>query len=144
MRGSDPTENQSVGKFLLTLCQGKGTGFTGYPAWSKAGAVVYRLVFHIGYANAAGFLFNNNLLGQVHEQLLSEPVDYSSGGIHSSDEDEAHSNRLTGFNPITGKDESDSRPLEEMTEEEKEAETERVLQALEQLEKTGIVKMFKQ
>lgn len=85
------------------------------------------MLFHVGYGNAAGFLFNAKLLDLSNTQDI--PV-----GDPSSDEE------FVGLDPITGKEAHDQTV--DMTEEEKEAETEKVLDAMEKLEKTGFFKIM--
>lgn len=59
----------------------------------------------------------------------------------SSDEDEFWERKLEGINPVTGQAQ-DTLPTagEDMTEEEKEAESKRLLDLFDRLDKTGIIK----
>ncbi|TIA89800.1 hypothetical protein E3P99_01891 [Wallemia hederae] len=72
----------------------------------------------IGFGNAAGFLFSKGLLG---------------AGAADPNED--------GVNPVTGTfDDSVAGGPEEMTEEEKEAEAEKIFEAFDRLNRNGIIK----
>ena len=107
--------------------------------------LVSRMIYHIGYGNAAGFLYENNLLGKP-ENFLQEPLDCIGAGHRhhmSSDEDDIIENNLNGVNLITGEEHIDASIEDEMTEEEKIKETEKVLDAMEKLEKLGFIKVFK-
>lgn len=117
-----------------------------YPVFSFLSFyLVIRMIYHIGYGNAAGFLYESNLLGKINES--QQPLDYI--GIRnqqylSSDEEDMLQNNLNGINLITGEEHVDIPIGKEMTEDEKIQETEKVLEAMEKLEKLGFIKIFKQ
>jgi hypothetical protein len=89
----------------------------------------------IGYGNAAGYLFNKG--------ILSAPAQPPSKGKErqrdsdSSDDDDSEG---PGVNPITGTTyrPRDRSAVDEMTEEEKEREAEKLFVLFDRLEKTGV------
>ena len=74
----------------------------------------------IGFGNAAGFLFSKG--------LLSAGSDSSNGNVEE------------GVNPVTGVYENENDDKIEMTEEEKEAEAEKLFMMFDRLNRTGIIK----
>lgn len=122
--------------------------------------VAARLVYHTGYGNAAGLLFKKNLLTgdakqmpatQLHAHLLPKataskstkkeaPEDVSSDEeparhfLHVAREDEH-------VNPITGAQEKNTTAADTMTMEEKEQETERLLDLFHRMEKNGMIQV---
>lgn len=115
----------AVGKFLLTLCKDN----------------VYRLLYHIGYGNAAGFLFNFGLLGQYQVDLAAfHNVEKLPEGA-SSDEETIFQSQLDGINPITGQATTGPQGSD-MTEDEKEAEATRLMGLFKRLEDTGVMKVI--
>lgn len=82
----------------------------------------------MGYGNAAGFLFDNN--------IVQDEDSYEE--FASSDEGENQSN----LNPVTGTEDM-PKEVEEMTEEEKEIEAERIMGLIKKLEDNGIVKVLR-
>jgi Guanine nucleotide exchange factor synembryn len=84
-----------------------------------------QLSAQIGYGNAAGYLFNKN--------ILSAPPP-KAGDASGSD-----SAFGEGVNPITGAKERKVDPGPEMTDEEKEREAEKLFVLFDRLEKTGMV-----
>lgn len=82
----------------------------------------------MGYGNAAGFLFDNN--------IVQDEDSYEE--LASSDEGENQSN----LNPVTGTEDM-PKEVEEMTEEEKEIEAERIMGLIKKLEDNGIVKVLR-
>lgn len=107
--------------------------------------LVMRLVFHLGYGNAAGFLFTNNLLGQMQQAIQN----FSSSHMNedqddlSSDEEAMCDERSRGINPVTGIPFAQNTASDEMTEEEKEAEAERLIQLFDRIERTGVMKVYR-
>ncbi|KAJ3108969.1 hypothetical protein HDU97_009702 [Phlyctochytrium planicorne] len=84
-----------------------------------------RLISYVGYGNAAGFLFQKGLL---------------SGGVESQNANPPPSN----INPITGEvltGDNRNEEWEKLTEEEKDRETDKLIEMFEKLEKTGIIKI---
>jgi hypothetical protein len=142
MRSSNSIEARSAGNLILSLCNGQGILFLVqfFIFYS-----VNRLIYHIGYGNAAGFLYENHLLEKIDES--QKPID-CVGTRHrqhlSSDEEDMLQNNLDGINLITGEEHVDIPIENEMTEDEKIQETELVLEAMEKLEKLGFIKIFKQ
>ena len=91
-----------------------------------------RLVHHIGYGNAAGYLY---MKGIRKDQLQTNS---SEDPRLSSDDQDIKQNGV--------KELAQAEPHESphMTEEEKEAEAVRLLDLFERLEKTGIVKVMRE
>ncbi|KAJ3219419.1 Synembryn-A [Dinochytrium kinnereticum] len=87
------------------------------------------LVNYVGYGNAAGFLFQKGLLGGATP---------GSGGGENFQAGSGDPN----IDPITGEISKQERNAEwdNLTEEEKEAETTKLIDIFEKLEKTGIIK----
>jgi len=104
------------------------------------------MTYHVGYGNAAGFLFNTGRLADFHADAASLQ-DSTNSAADSSDEEEVHANRLAGFDPITGQAKTDAEGIpagNDMTEEEKEAEKERLIRLFERLERTGVMTVMPQ
>jgi hypothetical protein len=90
-----------------------------------------RFVAYVGYGNAAGFLFENG--------ITANPADIPKSSTPKIQE--LHEERL---NLITGQVDSKidqaEEPELEMTDEEKEAEGERLYHLIEKLNNTGVIK----
>ena len=90
-------------------------------------------IHNIGYGNAAGFLFNRGMMA---------PPPKSDDGDEKPSVELEFSNQSTGqIDPISGmvKTEDQSKPLDEMTDEEKEREAEKLFVLFERMEKvTGM------
>ncbi|KAJ3339679.1 hypothetical protein HDU93_007905 [Gonapodya sp. JEL0774] len=98
-----------------------------------------KLVDRIGYGSAAGFLFQRDLL-QNPDILKAGYATASVGAAHIKEDLNGSSARPV--NPITGQLESAASSIkggDDMTEEEKEMEMERLLVLFDRLRKTGIV-----
>ena len=91
---------------------------------SKCSNPAQELNAQIGYGNAAGFLFNRNLLSAPPPNTTEDPSSRPSGGKGK-------------INPITGTYEQPARPMPEMTQEEKEREAEKLFTLFDRLEKAG-------
>lgn len=129
LRSSDTNITAATGKLILTLCSNK----------------VYRMVFHVGYGNAAGFLFNFGLLGQYQSSQAEFFQNQHLPEDASSDEELMFNDHLEGINPITGQVQGEAADMfgDDMTEEEKEAERERLADLFDKLEKTGVMKVIR-
>lgn len=112
--------------------------------FSPCDLLVYRLVCHIGYGNAAGFMFNSGAMGQYQDDSAKFHAQTKLPDDASSDEEEIFSKQEAGFNPITGIAEEGIPAGADMTEEEKEQEKKRLLELFEKLEKTGVMKVLPQ
>ena len=99
---------------------------------------VDRLVKYTGFGNAAGILMQRGLLGGgAHEG----EGDYSSDS-EDSDTDEFMQCQA-GLDPITAAPKStEPSVLDSMTEEEKEAEVSKLIDAIDKLNKTGVIKLM--
>lgn len=128
LRSDDTNITAATGKLILTLCFNK----------------TYRMVFHVGYGNATGFLFNFGLLGQCQSSQAEFFQNEHLPEGASSDEEEMFNGHLEGINPVTGQAQLGGLdPFgAEMTEEEKEAEYSRLADLFEKLEKTGVMKVI--
>lgn len=93
-----------------------------------------RLVYHFGYGRIAGYLYMSGI--NLQKDRLEVTAD-------SSDEEDLRSLKGSELDLISGdfKDSNDSRLLD-MTEEEKEAEAEKLMGLLKKLEATGVVKVI--
>lgn len=118
--------SQAAGKLLFTLCRDR---------------VVF-LVYHIGFGNAAGFLYNNGMLGQHQVEIEEMKTKGKPEGDLQSDEEEIWSHGFDDVNPVTGQYISMDAAGEDMTPEEKEAENARLMELFEKLEKTGVMKVI--
>jgi len=98
-----------------------------------------RLVKHTGYGNAAGLLLSRGLLGGGKSEGEDE---YSTDSDTSDTEEYEHSE--PHIDPVTGgpSKEGVGSPLDHMTEEEKEAEAEKLHELLEKLDQHGIIKVL--
>lgn len=141
MRANDINLGKASGRLLLMLCKDNCMGF------SLSGfnfSLVYRMVYHIGYGNAAGFMFNSGALGQYQQDSADFHAQKELKEGASSDEEEIFNSQEAGFNPITGMAEEGIPAGADMTEEEKEQEKQRLLELFEKLEKTGVMKVMPQ
>ncbi|KAH6589829.1 hypothetical protein BASA50_009799 [Batrachochytrium salamandrivorans] len=90
------------------------------------------LVAYVGYGHAAGFLMNSGMLGSVPP---SQPV----ASEHSKDTSQLNEE----INPITGEyrreNDGRSKELDNMSEEEREREAEKLMVLINRLEKTGVI-----
>ena len=122
MTSSHTTLSSTVADFLFVLCK------------ENAG----RLVKHTGYGNAAGLLLQRGLLSGGS---ATPSGDYSS---ESSDSD-TEEYRESSVNVMTGgpeaRDQAD--PFAGMTEEQKEAEAEKLGELFQKLEDTGVMKVMR-
>lgn len=118
-----PRLKDSVGNILFQICDGDGAFFVPSSSCNKINTTptASTLSAQIGYGNSAGFLFNRGILA---------PPGSNPDGEEDSD-----------INPITGLRNSKQRneALDEMTEEEKEREAERLFVLFERLRATGVV-----
>ncbi len=88
-----------------------------------------RFVRYVGYANAAGFLFNRG---------IPSPFGDNNAPAPQKAEDSPFPDNI---DPITGKiAEKKPNPWEGMTEEEKERESEKLFVLFDRLNKSGIIK----
>lgn len=124
LRAPDAPLAQAAGKLLLVL----------------VGDRLCRLVYHVGYGSAAGFLFNHGLMGAYQQELRDLGV---AGAGASSDEEELARGGLAGIDPVTGLADAGA-PADQMTEAEKEAESLRLLDLFERLERTGVMRVVPQ
>lgn len=121
------TLKEATGELLFLSCNSDGTSISTYlplfsPVLTTAGFLAQELSAQIGYGNAAGFLYNNNM-------LAAPPTTSSSSQAASSGPQ---------INPITGTfQEERSNITDEMTQEEKEREAEKLFVLFERLEKAG-------
>lgn len=99
--------------------------------------IASQLASQVGYGNVAGFLFNKGILSAPPPASSSSTTsDLGTSGAHITElaEDEH-------INPITGvvEKEGDKRntAMEDMTEEEKEAEAEKLFHLFDRLERSG-------
>ena len=115
MTSAHSTVSKTTTDFLFVLCKENAS----------------RFVKHTGYGNAAGLLMQRGLLGG------DITYDAAAAG-YSSDSDDGLGPEQ---DPVTG---GPPRPptLDDMTEEEKEAEAEKLVHLFEQLERTGVVKVM--
>lgn len=98
-------------------------------------------MYHVGYGNSAGFLFNNGMLGKYQADI--DALKCRDNLDLSSDEDAMTNDQTAGINPVTGAEDSEMAPAgADMTEEEKEAERDRLIDLFERLEKTGVMKVM--
>ena len=114
-KGNQATK-ELLGNFFMALCNGN----------------VHRLIKHIGYGNAAGFLYSVGIFN---------PTDIQDG---DNDSDTDSGNEDIDYNPITGKEwdkEPKKKPFEDMCEDEKEHKAHELLQLIHKLNKTGVMKM---
>ncbi|KAL5040367.1 hypothetical protein BDV3_006531 [Batrachochytrium dendrobatidis] len=92
------------------------------------------LVAYVGYGNAAGFLMNKGLLGSTPSQ--SKPS-----------QEESVADDQAKINPITGEyikpEDEHNEALENMTEEERERETEKLMVLISRLEKNGAIQVVR-
>ncbi|KAH9264225.1 hypothetical protein BASA83_012304 [Batrachochytrium salamandrivorans] len=92
------------------------------------------LVAYVGYGHAAGFLMNSGMLGSVPP---SQPV----ASEHSKDTSQLNEE----INPITGEyrreNDGRSKELDNMSEEEREREAEKLMVLINRLEKTGVIQV---
>ncbi|XP_075586533.1 ric8 guanine nucleotide exchange factor A [Dermatophagoides farinae] len=104
--------------FLFILCKGN----------------VGRLIKYTGYGNAAGLLASLGLM-----KTDSKMLNYSSDSEES--ETEEYSSNVDKINPIVGcvQEEEGPNPLSNMTEEQKEYEANRLVNAIDQLQRSGII-----
>jgi hypothetical protein len=90
----------------------------------------------IGYGNAAGFLFNRGITAPPPNSDVDDCVDKPSVELGFDDQSAA------AIDPISGmvkSEEQSTKPLDEMTEEEKEREAEKLFVLFERMEKaTGM------
>ncbi|KAF8122805.1 guanine nucleotide exchange factor [Boletus edulis] len=77
---------------------------------------------YLGYGNVAGFLFQKGVVSPPARSTTSGPLTTTAGGLP--------------INPITGTIEKEHEPID-MTDEEKEQETEKLFVLFDRLEKTG-------
>jgi hypothetical protein len=92
-----------------------------------------RLVYHFGYGKVAGYLYMANI--DLHKQEMAAGF--------SSDEEDLKNMDSSNLDVISGQLKSATSPnLAEMTEEEKEAEAEKLMGLLKKLEDTGVVKVI--
>ncbi|XP_065183378.1 synembryn-A-like [Sycon ciliatum] len=112
----------TVAEFLFVLCK------------ENAG----RFVKYTGYGNAAGLLLQRGMLGGGKGE---QTADYSS----DSDDSDTEEYRESRVNVMTGGPEAQDQvdPLAGMTEEEKEAEAERLGELMTKLENTGVMKVMR-
>lgn len=95
-----------------------------------------QLSAQVGYGNVAGFLFNKGVLSAPGPLPTTSSSSTPGGGASITElADDEH------INPITGRVEKESErrnnAMEEMTEEEKEAEAEKLFYLFDRLEKSG-------
>ncbi|KAF7492738.1 Synembryn-A [Sarcoptes scabiei] len=110
-----------VAHFLFILCKGNAS----------------RLIKYTGYGNAAGLLASLGLM-----KTDSKLLDYSSDSEDS--ETEEYTSNIEKINPVIGCiQKKESNPLDEMTEEQKEYEANRLVNAIDQLQRTGIIQPCK-
>jgi len=115
MTSSSMPLNVASANFLFNLCKRDGKKFTR----------------HVGMANAAGVLGQMGVFGQ--DGVI---VDTESEGDVEDDED---------YNPVTGaRQDPGLSPSQSMTEEEKEAEAERLVHLFDRLNKTGVIQVMSQ
>ena len=119
---TSPSSNVStlVADFLFVLCKENVSRFTK----------------HTGYGNAAGLLLQRGLLGAAASNR--------SGGDYSTDEGSDTEDYLeSSVDPVTGGPVKHvgPNPLDSMTEEEKEAEAEKLVNLFDQLNKTGVIQV---
>lgn len=96
---------------------------------------VNRMIKYTGYGNCAGLLANRGLMlgGQSQGQ-----GDYSSDSEESDTEE--YSNIAEKVNPVTGRYEEDKpKPWEGMTDEQKEYEAMKLVEAMDKLQRQGII-----
>jgi hypothetical protein len=99
---------------------------------------VERLVYHFGYGVTAGYLYSRELLNAAGT---------AEDGLNlgdSSDEEVIEEKGLTGIDPVTGRFATESIIEGEigMTEDEMQRENERLIDLLERLERTGVMKVY--
>eukprot|EP00123_Amoebidium_parasiticum_P009760 comp19694_c0_seq1/m.23395 comp19694_c0_seq1/g.23395 ORF comp19694_c0_seq1/g.23395 comp19694_c0_seq1/m.23395 type:complete len:564 (-) comp19694_c0_seq1:679-2370(-) len=95
-----------------------------------------RLIKHTGYGNAAGLLAQRGIFGVPHDK--SNAPGYSTdSGVSTDEEKEKEVNPVTGTYFPEG-----PHPISQMTEEEREAEAERLGLLFEKINKSGIIKVM--
>ncbi|KAH9251194.1 hypothetical protein BASA81_010973 [Batrachochytrium salamandrivorans] len=132
---------------------GQGTTVTNYMIWLMTSVTMLQirdcvsellyaickenvsdLVAYVGYGHAAGFLMNSGMLGSVPP---SQPV----ASEHSKDTSQLNEE----INPITGEyrreNDGRSKELDNMSEEEREREAEKLMVLINRLEKTGVIQV---
>lgn len=99
---------------------------------------VNRLIKYTGYGNAAGLLASRGLMGGVQAQ---------SSGDYSSDDDDSETEEYAmdkaQIDPMIGaipKDDGKPNPLDEMTEQEKEEEAEKLAGLIQDLNRKGLIR----
>jgi len=109
----------TVGELLFTICDSDRKSFLSQSfAVCNISLLASLLAGQVGYGNCAGFLFNKG--------IMAPPA-----GVTDAEG--------TTVNPITGiRDTDKPDPLEEMTEEEKEREAEKLFVLFDRLEKRGM------
>lgn len=117
-----PRLKDSAGNILFQICDGDGAFFVTSSSCNETNTTptASTLSAQIGYGNSAGFLFNRGILA---------PPGSNPDGEEDSD-----------INPITGLRNNKQRNevLEEMTEEEKEREAEKLFILFDRLERSGM------
>ena len=100
---------------------------------------VSRLVKYTGFGNAAGLLANRGLLGRAASGSKANGAEYSEDSEASDSED--YSKIRDEINPVTGRVDppSSKNPFEGMTEEQKEYEAMKLVNAIDKLQRQGII-----
>lgn len=100
---------------------------------------VNRLIKYTGYGNAAGLLASRGLMGVSQSQMNG--TDYSSDDDDSETEeyamDKLHIDPMIGAIP---KDDGKANPLDEMSEQEKEEEAEKLASLIRDLNRRGVIR----
>lgn len=81
------------------------------------------LASYVGYGNVAGFLFNKGIMSAPPRSATSTAPTTTASGVP--------------IDPITGVQETERKHLDEMTDEEKEREAEKLFVLFDRLERTG-------
>lgn len=102
-----------------------------------------RLIYHFGYGILAGFLYARNLLGDL-PRAFQRTDDLEGSSSYSSDEEEIRSGALERIDPLSGQVSSRPAGVVEMTEEEREAESQRLFDVLDRMEKSGAVRIIRE
>jgi hypothetical protein len=94
----------------------------------------------IGYGNAAGYLFNKGILSAPPPPPSSSQTRGQGKGKEVASDSDDENDRGANINPITGTvyQPRDQSVMDEMTEEEKEREAEKLFVLFDRLEKSGI------